>query len=46
MNFYIKWEQNYGLCYFTIHDPMIRDPMMHDSCVNYANMPTLYGDNS
>ena len=26
----------HGLCYFTIHDPTIRDPTMHDSCVNYA----------
>ena len=26
-----------GLCYFTIHDPM-----MHNSCINYPNMLTLY----
>ena len=26
---------------FTIHDPIIRDPMMHDSCINYQNMFTL-----
>ena len=26
-----------GLCYFTIHDPTIRHPTMHDSCINYSN---------
>ena len=31
---------------FTIPDPMIHDPMIHDSCINYANMLTLYRDNS
>ena len=35
-----------GLCYFTIHDPTIHDPTMHDSCINYANMLSLYRDKS
>ena len=24
------------LCFFTIHDPTIRDATMHDSCINYV----------
>ena len=35
-----------GLCQFTRHDPTIHDPTMHDSCINYANMLTLYRDKS
>ena len=28
------------------YDPMIHDPTMHDSCINYANILTLYRDYS
>ena len=34
-----------GLCYFTIHDPTIRDPTMHNSCANYSNMFKLCSEN-
>ena len=27
-----------------IHNATIHDPTMHDSCINYANMLTLYRD--
>ena len=26
----------YGLCYFTIYNPMICNPMMHNSHINYT----------
>ena len=31
---------------YAIHSPTIHDPAMHHSCINYANMLTLYRDNS
>lgn len=34
------------LHYFKIHDPTIHNPTFPDSLINYAKMPTLYGDNS
>ena len=29
------------LCYFTMYESTIRDPTMHDSCINYPNMLKL-----
>ena len=26
-----------GLCYFSIYNPMIHNPTMHNSCINYLN---------
>ena len=32
-----KLYELYGLWYFKIHYPMIHNPTMHDSCINYPN---------
>ena len=37
----LAWQ----LCYFTIQDPSIHGPTMHDSCKNYLKMLKLCREN-
>ena len=34
----LSWEaEKCWLFYFQVHDPIIQDPTIHDSCINYSN---------